>query len=273
VQTYTVPLNSFTLQTACTYGSVAEVLAAGIAQVHVQVLGANVQYVTPADAAGNYANGLNVGPISFNSAGGGGGGGGAPASVVWSSNYSQVDGSNWTSTEGGAAGRYIDTSVVTQDWWNGVAPGDATPSFYFGYGINVNAKPWGFGAFVSAPGNGSLDLSGHTNLKIAVWGNDQLMSTSPTLTLILKGPDVGGCTAELAGSVVASGIGVQNYTVPLASFTLQTACTYGSAAEVLAAGIAQVHVQVLGDNVQYVSGDDGAGNFPNGLNIGPISFE
>jgi hypothetical protein len=31
----------------------------------VQVLGANVQYVTPADAAGNYANGLNIGPISF----------------------------------------------------------------------------------------------------------------------------------------------------------------------------------------------------------------
>jgi hypothetical protein len=237
--------------------------------VHVQVLGANVQYVTPADAAGNYANGLNVGPISFNSDAGGGG----PASVVWSSNYAQVDPFNWTSAEGGAAGRYIDDSVATGDWWNGVAPNDATPSFYFGYGINVNAKPWGFGAFVSAPNNGALDLSGQTNLKIAVWGNDQLMSTSPTLTVLLRGPDIGGCAAVLQGGIAASGIGVQTYTVPLNSFTLQTACTYGSAAEVLAAGIAQVHVQVLGDNVQYVAGDDGSGNFPNGLNVGPISFE
>jgi hypothetical protein len=65
-QTYTVPLASFALQTACTYTSVAEVLAAGIAQLHIQVLGANVQYVTPADALGNYANGLNIGPITFN---------------------------------------------------------------------------------------------------------------------------------------------------------------------------------------------------------------
>jgi hypothetical protein len=99
------------------------------------------------------------------------------------------------------------------------------------------------------------------------------MSTGPTLTLILKGPDVGGCTAELQGSVVANGIGVQSYTVPLNSFTLQTACTYSSVAEVLAAGIAQVHVQVLGANVQYVTPADAAGNYANGLNIGPISFE
>jgi hypothetical protein len=162
--------------------------------------------------------------------------------------------------------------VATADWWNGVAPADATPNFYFGYGINVAAPPWGFGAFVSAPGNGALDLSGHTNLVIAVWGNDQLMGTSPTLTVLLRGPDIGGCAAVLQGSIAASGIGVQSYTVPLASFALQTACTYGSVAEVLAAGIAQVHIQVLGDNVQYVAGDDGNGNFPNGLNVGPISF-
>ena len=266
VQNYTVPLNTFVLQTACGYASAAEVLAAGLAQIHIQVLGSNVQYVAGGDADGNYPNGLNVGPISFSSEGGGGGG-----AVVFASNYSQLDPSNWQSTEGGDAGNYIDDSVPTQYWWNGVAPGDATPSFYFGYGISVNAKPWGFGAFVSAPANGTADVTGTTSLKIAVWGNDELMNTNPTLTLILKGPEVGGCTAELKGSVVVAAPGVQNYTVPLSTFTLQTACGYGSAAAALAAGVAQVHIQVLGDNVQYVTG--GPVDYANGLNVGPISFE
>jgi hypothetical protein len=65
VQDYTVGLDTFTLQTPCAYASPAAALAAGVTEVHVQVLGTNVQYVTT-DAAPNYPNGLNVGPISFN---------------------------------------------------------------------------------------------------------------------------------------------------------------------------------------------------------------
>jgi phenylpyruvate tautomerase PptA (4-oxalocrotonate tautomerase family) len=263
VQNYTLALNTLTQQTACGYASAAAALAAGVTEIHVQVLGANVQYVTggPVD----YANGLNVGPITFGSGGSGGG-----AAVVFASNYSQVDGSNWKSTELGDAGTYIDNSVPTQYWWNGVAPGDATPSFYFGYGISVNAKPWGFGAFVKAPANGTANVTGKTNLKLAVWGNDELMNTHPTLTLILKGPAVGGCTSELKGSIAVAAPGVQNYTVPLNTFTLQTACGYASAAAALAAGVTEVHIQVLGTNVQYVTG--GPVDYANGLNVGPISF-
>jgi hypothetical protein len=194
--------------------------------------------------------------------------GGAPS--AFASNYSQLGAVNWKSTEGGDAGTYIDTSVATQYWWNGVAPADTTPSFYFGYGIDINAKPWGFGAFVKAPGNGTAAVSGKANLKIAVWGNDELMNTGPTLTLILKGPTVAGCTSELKSSVAVTAPGVQNYTVALSSFTLQTACAYASAAAALAAGVNEVHIQVLGTSVQYVTGTPP--NYPNGLNVGPISF-
>ena len=160
--------------------------------------------------------------------------------------------------------------MPTQYWWNGVAPGDATPSFYFGYGINTNAKPWGFGAFVRAPGNGTADVAGKANLQIAVWGNDELMNTRPTLTLILKGPTVGGCTSELAGQRVgrrARGAelhGGAGHVHPADALRLRLA------AAALAAGVTEVHIQVLGDNVQYVTG--GPADFPNGLNVGPISF-
>jgi phenylpyruvate tautomerase PptA (4-oxalocrotonate tautomerase family) len=436
VQTYTLPLSGFTLQTACGYATAAAALAAGVSEIHVQVLGPNVQYVSGGDGSGNYPNGLNLGPISFTSggggggatapvaaaptpparnasdvlsvysdayapipnvnlnppwgqttvasevliannktqkyltlnyqgidwaatpinvtsmtnlhvdawtpdvttlkvsiisagaenavtltptlagwnsydidlaqytvpdktaiiqlkfegtpaggtlyldnlyfwktAGGGGGGGGLVNLVngVWASNYSETP-TPWKSVEGGDAGRYIDTSVTTQDWWSGLAAGDATPSFYFGYGININAKPWGFGAFVKAPGNGTANVAGYTNVKVAVWGNDQLVNTHPTFTVILKGPAVAGCTSELKGSIAVTAAGAQTYTVPLNTFTLQTACGYATVTEALAAGVTEVHIQVLGTNVQYVSGQDAGGNYPNGLNVGPITF-
>ncbi len=96
------------------------------------------------------------------------------------------------------------------------------------------------------------------------------MNTRPTLTLILKGQAVGGCTSELVGSVSVAAPGVQNYTVALGTFTLQTPCGYASPAAALAAGVTEVHIQVLGTNVQYVTGTPP--DFPNGLNVGPISF-
>ena len=201
------------------------------------------------------------------------GAGGGPQ-LCWASNYSQIDAQQWKSAEGGDAGTYIDTDVTTQYWWNGVAPGDATPNFYFGYGINSNAKPWGFGAYVSAPGNKAADVSGYNSLNIAVWGNPELMNTHPTLTVLLKGPDVGGCNAELKSTIAVTAAGVQSYTLALGRFTLDTPCGYTSAAQALAAGILEIHVQVLGANIQYVTVAPGTvSDYANGLNIGPISFK
>ena len=215
--------------------------------------------------------------LSFVPATSGGDGGGATGLInlvggVYAGNYAETP-TPWRSVEGGTAGRYIDTSVATQDWWSGLAAADATPSFYFGYGINSAAKPWGFGAYVSAPKNGVANVAGYSSLQIAVWGNDQLVNTKPNFTVILKGPDVAGCTSELKGNIAVTGAGVQTYTLPLNGFTLQTACAYASAAAALAAGVKEIHIQVLGNNVQYVSGQDASNNYPNGLNIGPIKFK
>jgi hypothetical protein len=60
--------------------------------------------------------------------------------------------------------------------------------------------------------------------------------------------------------------------LPLSGFTLQTACAYASAAQALAAGVNEIHIQALGANLQYTSGGDAGGNYPNGFNVGPISF-
>jgi hypothetical protein len=191
---------------------------------------------------------------------------------TWASNYAQVDVNSWTSIEGGEVGVYIDGSVPTEYWWNGVAPGDSPPNFYFGYGINANNKPWGFGTYVKAPGNSVVGVGGYTNLAITVWGNPELMNTHPNLTVVLRGPTINACAAEVVGTIAVTAAAPQSYTLPLAGFAMQTPCAYANVADVLTAGLAEIHIQVLGPNVQYVTPADASGNYANGLNVGPITF-
>ena len=71
-------------------------------------------------------------------------------------------------------------------------------------------------------------MSGYTNIRVNVWGPDQLFqaSTFPALDVILQGPAVAGCGSPSGGSEVqvtfnTTGQGADKvYTLPLSSFTL-----------------------------------------------------
>lgn len=193
----------------------------------------------------------------------------------YATNYADSTGTTpWKSTQGGNAGRYIDDTVVTQDRWHGTASADATPSFYFGYGTNINSKPWGFGAFVNAPNNGTAMVGSYASVKIAVWSNDELFSTHPNIAVILKGPaTAASCTPELQGNIAVSTPGAQTYTLPLSSFTFKTACGFASTTQALATGVNEVHLQVLGNNLQYLNTAGDPVYYPNGINVGPITFQ
>jgi hypothetical protein len=229
-------------------------------------------FLTPATADTTfYFDDLDYRKGSVSSGGGSGSGGTPSAELIYASNYSDTP-TPWQSVQGGTAGRYIDDSVGAKDWWSGLGANDATPSFYFGYGVPSANKPWGFGAYVNAPANGVANVTGYTNLQIAAWGNDALVNSNPHFTVILKGPAVNNCQAELKGDIAVTAIGAQTYTLPLSGFSLQTACAYTSVAQALSGGVAQVHVQVLGNNLQYTTVGD-PGYYANGLNIGPIKFK
>lgn len=212
--------------------------------------------------------------------GSGGSGGGTPGAMVdlpggvFAANYVGNTIETWKSTAGGDVGIYVDESVTAPLWWSGLAAGDATPSVYFGYGVNTNQKPWGFGVFVKAPNNGAANVGAYTNLKLAVWGNDQLVNKNPrpNFTAVLNAPAIGSCIPAIKSDFQVAGAGVQNYVLPLAGFSLLQACGLANVAAVLATGVTQVNVQVLGDNLQYNAGGDAAGLYPNGLNMGPIAF-
>lgn len=177
--------------------------------------------------------------------------------------------------ESGAYGFYADGANTVQ-WWSGyasLAAPTTDPNMYFGYG--AKAATTYIGGFVKAPANGTAKMVGYTRFQVGIWGNNELMSTKPTFKVILKGaPIAGGCQPEVSADVVnTAGNGVVYYTVLFSSLSMRQDCgSFASVAAVLAGGINELHVQLLPPNMQFTTGNDGSGNFPNGLNIGTITF-
>jgi hypothetical protein len=200
-----------------------------------------------------------------------------------------VDGkfsSDYSSTASGECGSYGFYSGEPTDplWWNGYADNGAAgghPSMYFGYGVSPTS--WGVGGFVKAPKNGYVPISATTNnvtgVTFELWGNDELLSAlqaktpKGTLNVVMKArPNATlGCQASISTTVTPMNNGVSSYSKALSAFTLDLpACgVLNTAAKVLASGIAEFHAQAVAPNLFRPNGTD---QFPNGLNIGKITF-
>jgi hypothetical protein len=154
-------------------------------------------------------------------------------------------------------------------------------NFYFGLGLNAPAITDGyFGAYVKSPGNAPVNVASFTNLKLNVWGPDQLFKAGsfPTLKVVMQGPAVAGCATNSGGSEVQATFATTTqgaasiYTLPLTSFTLVTGCGGDTTVAQVLAHIAQVNVLLQGTNIQYINKDPNGVAFTNGLNIGSIKF-
>jgi hypothetical protein len=215
------------------------------------------------------------------------GGGGGFVNGIFADDYVGDLFVNSKTVQGGDVGfffdqRLVDTKAYDYAGLSGTAqnPG-GVPNFYFGFGLNPPAiNDAYFGAFVKAPDNGTVDVSGYTNLVVNVWGPDQLFQagTFPALEVIMHGPAVGGCGSPSGGSEVTAtfnttGQGAaQNYTVPLASFALGTACSGETTVAEVLANIAQINIVLKNTNIQYVNKDPDGVAFTNGLNVGTLKF-
>ena len=152
---------------------------------------------------------------------------------------------------------------------------EGTPNFYFGLGFASSTGVPFVGAFVNAANDTSIKLQGQTKMKIAVWGNDELTSRKlPTFTVFVQLKEAfAGCYVEaMAPTITPPGIGAQTYTLNLADFTIKNNCANSgveTATDVFKKPIGSVHVQVLKANMFF----NGTGLSPNGINLGPVSFE
>jgi hypothetical protein len=206
------------------------------------------------------------------------------SSLVFASGYTNKDVDTVTfaragrSVEGGSFNWYQDAAANdwSNFWWNGISSlTEGAPNFYFGLGFASSTGAPFVGAFVNAANDTSIKLQGQTKMKIAVWGNDELTSRKlPTFTVFVQLKEAfAGCYVEaMAPTITPPGIGAQTYTLNLADFTIKNNCANSgveTATDVFKKPIGSVHVQVLKANMFF----NGTGLSPNGINLGPVSFE
>jgi hypothetical protein len=229
--------------------------------------------------------------LKFTLAAGGGTGGGTGSGTltggVFANDYVGTLPATSKSVQGGDVGfffdqRLFDTKAYDYGGLSGTAqnPG-GVPNFYYGLGLSAPALTNAyFGAYVKSPGNAVVDVSGYTNLRVNVWGNDELFraGTFPALNVVLQGPAVVGCGSSSGASEVQTTFNTttqgaaSNYTLPLSAFTLKFACSGETTAAQVLSKVAQFNVQILNTNIQYTNKDGGGVGFTNGLNVGTIAF-
>jgi len=172
---------------------------------------------------------------------------------------------NWAVADGGSYGW-----GGTDLWWSGVAPTDDVPNFYWG-GAGKADQAY-MESWVNAPADGTLTLTGQGKLRLALWGNDELVG-QPRFTPVIQLADNGsGCYARAeAAPLTPAATGAATYDVPLTSFSVVENCGVAmTAAEFMAKPIGSVRVRIYKANYYTV---DGAYGKPNGINLGPISFQ
>jgi Bacterial Ig-like domain len=171
---------------------------------------------------------------------------------------------NWTVADGGT----YDWGGA-DFWWSGVASNDATPNFYWG-GKGKSNQDY-MESWVNAPSNGTLTLSGQTQLRISVWGNDELVG-APRFTPVVQLANNGGCYARAeAPALTPASTGVATYNIALSDFSVVENCgTPMTAAQFFANGIGSVRVRIYKTNY-YNPGNTYSS--ANGINLGPISFQ
>ena len=199
--------------------------------------------------------------------------------IVFASGYTAIDASTvgyayqGTSTQGGAFNWTVANGATfgwggADFWWSGVASNDATPNFY--WGGKGKADQDYMESWVNAPTNSTLSLTGQSKLRIVVWGNDQLVG-QPRFTPAIQLAANGTCYPRAeAAPLTPTSIGADNatYNIALASFTVVENCgTAMTITEFMAKPIGSIRVRI------YKANYNTAGDAPNGINLGPISFQ
>ncbi len=184
------------------------------------------------------------------------------------------------SKEGGTTDFYMDwdgayaNGANPEQWWAGFSgPGAENPNFGAVWGLSSNAKPGWMGWSINAPKNRTLDLAGYANMEIYLWGASELFKNrTPTITYKLAASAIGNCVPAMQATLSANSAVPKKYTVSLAlsNWTMDWANGCGKSKAEILASVATVHVQLVGESLQFVNGGP---LYANGLNIGTITFK
>ncbi len=162
-------------------------------------------------------------------------------------------------------------------WWGGVG----TDSVYRGDGVDPTGTGAGIGVYVAGAGSNTWNITGATSITVGLGTNTEcvghcaatLILKSASCTATANSPITIMATAVNTGNGVAAPTTATTYTKTLtdANWTI-SGCGTSTMAAFLALPLKEVHAQLLQANMQFTTNGT-AGAYPNGLNLGGISFE
>jgi len=262
---YDVPLSSFAVS-GCTTNTITAFKALKVAELHFQMLRADMQFTTSGDP-NLYPNGLGVGGnLYFNT----------PVSTPASSALTVVrtngagtpayDTTNGKALPGNYTTGNYSANAGEAFWWGG----NYAEQIQVGFGFSkTNTAQWGYGIYIANGGTG-WDISGTTKYHVTLGTNNECAGVCK-VTLRMVSASNAACVADAKVTLTAADI-TTAYTVNLADFVV-SGCTTNTVAAFKALKVAELHFQMLRADMQFnTSGDPNL--YPNGLGVGGgITFD
>ena len=266
VTAYSVKLADMVVS-GCTTNTPAAFIQQKVAELHFQMLRADMQFTTSGDPV-LFPNGLGVGGnIYFESAG--------ATPTPPASTPLQIVRANAAGAPAydKANGKALPANYVTGNysagagevnWWGG----NYDDQIQMGYGFSkTNTAQWGFGLYI-ANGGAGWDIASQTNYNVTLGSNAECANACK-VTLRLVSASNNACVADAKVTLTSADINTK-YKVPLSSFTV-SGCTTNTVAAFKAMKVAELHYQMLRADMQFTTSGDPA-LFPNGLGVGGNIF-
>jgi Bacterial Ig-like domain len=254
---YDVKLADFTVA-GCTTNTMDAFQQLKVAELHFQMLRADMQFTTSGDPT-LYPNGLGVGgDIQFNVAAA------APARTeIVRANAAGAP--SYDKTTGKALpGQYV-TGVYSANagevyWWGG----NYDEQIQAGYGFSkTDTAQWGFGIFI-ANGGAGWDIGQMTNYHFTLGTNAECVGVCK-VTVRMVSTAAASCVADAKVTLTSADI-VTAYSVKLSDFTV-SGCATNTIAAFKQSKVAELHFQLLRADMQFASSGDPT-LYPNGLGVG-----
>ena len=260
---YSIPLSSFTV-TGCATNTMAAFKLLKVAELHFQMLRDDMQFTTSADPT-LYPNGLGVGGNIYFDV--------APAAPARTEivRANEAGSPSYDVTTGNALpGQYATGSYSANAgeafWWGG----NYAEQIQRGYGFSATEPAqWGFGIFI-ANGGAGWDIASATSYHVTLGTNGECAGVCK-VTVRLVSAAAPSCLADAKVTLTSADINTA-YTVNLNDFTV-TGCATNTMAAFKLLKVAELHFQMLRDDMQFTTSADPT-LYPNGLGVGgDIYFE
>jgi hypothetical protein len=260
-------------------------------QANVNAIFTSVNLGAASAVSGDLTGAIAAAQASYNAAGVG-----TVGTVTYATAFNTT---NSLTTDGGTLSAYSFTGTGSSFTYTGTDP--ASTYWYGGYNFTTNpSSTEGVGIFVAAPGviasgadsGNGLTVNGATSLTIPISvGTEVWTSTSHTMSLHVVAQGKfnkygGNCTVLVYADIPVTAQPMTTYVIPVSSFTLGQSINYAlspglscgqagitDVVSALADGVAEIHVQAIGANLNHTVLATGGG-YPTGLTFGsPITFQ